>query len=125
MDTNYRGVRDVGLQKRAPVGAEKKYSSTGRAAGTQPFTLAIMVQGGTTSVDKCIGEVSSIKSENEAMKSKQWYSKSSRFSLLFLPKGFLMLPTIPGPLHLTKIKYTSLLLELDLAFISDPKLGLF
>ena len=51
--------------------------------------------------------------------------KSFRFSLLSLSKGFLMLPTIPGPLHLTKTKYTSLLLELDLAFISDPKLGLF
>ena len=36
--------------------------------------------------------------------------KSSRFSLLLLSEGILMLPTIPGPLHLTKIKYTSLLL---------------
>ena len=36
--------------------------------------------------------------------------KSSRVGLLLLSKGILMLPTIPGPLHLTKIKYTSLLL---------------
>ena len=51
----------------------------------------------TTFAGKCIEEVR----KSKKILPKQ---KSSRFSVLLLSQGIIMLPTIPGTLHLTKLK---------------------